>query len=119
MLQLHELEEFRRDAYESSRIYKEKAKTWHDSKIQKKELHVNQMVLLYNSRLKLFPRKLKSRWTGPYRITKILYQGAVELLNENSGNKFLVNGHRLKPYLAQYPGKQEQSTQALLLKNTN
>ena len=31
MLQLNELEEFRQNAYESSRIYKEKkTKAWHD-----------------------------------------------------------------------------------------
>ena len=30
MLQLNELEEFRHNAYESSRIYKEKTKAWHD-----------------------------------------------------------------------------------------
>ena len=77
------------------------------------------MVLLYNSRLKSFPGKLKSRWTGPYRITKILDQGAVELLNENLGNKFLINGHRLKPYLTHNPGNQEQSKQALFLKKIN
>jgi len=30
-----------------------------------RELRMEQQVLLYNSRLKLFPRKLKSRWSGP------------------------------------------------------
>ncbi|KAM0972226.1 hypothetical protein ACFX2B_019773 [Malus domestica] len=76
-LQLNELEEIRQGAYESSRIYKERTKAFHDSQILRKEFQPGQKVLLFSSRLKLFPGKLKSRWTGPY----------------------LVNGHRLKPYV--------------------
>lgn len=61
MLQLQELEEIRLEAYESSRIYKERTKLWHDQRIQGKDFVPGQMVLLYNSRLRLFPGKLKSR----------------------------------------------------------
>ena len=35
MFQLNALEEFRQNAYESSRIYKEKSKAWHDSHLMK------------------------------------------------------------------------------------
>ena len=99
MAQLSELEEFRRDAYQSSNIYKERTKAWHDHKITRKELHEGQLVLVFNSRLRLFPGKLKSRWSGPYKITKILNQGAVELFNPSNGKIFLVNGQRVKPYM--------------------
>ncbi|CAN6554745.1 unnamed protein product [Malus baccata var. baccata] len=58
-----------------------------------------QKVLLFSSQLKLFPGKLKSRWTGPYLVTKIYSHGAVEITNEAQGNAFKVNGHRLKPYV--------------------
>ncbi|XP_052171583.1 uncharacterized protein LOC127787562 [Diospyros lotus] len=61
-LQLQELEELRLEAYENSRIYKEKAKAAHDKLIAKKEFNVGNKVLLYNSRLKLMPGKLHSRW---------------------------------------------------------
>ena len=57
-LQLNELEEFRSQAYENAKIYKERTKRWHDQHILKKELAVGQYVLLYNSHLKLFPGKL-------------------------------------------------------------
>ena len=57
-----------------------------------------QQVLLFNSRLKLFPGKLKSRWSGPYTVIKVFPYGAVELRGE-SGHEFKVNGQRLKPYL--------------------
>ncbi|XP_015965569.1 uncharacterized protein LOC107489328 [Arachis duranensis] len=61
ILQLQELEEFRVQAYENAKIYKEKAKKWHDQKIARREFIEGQKVLLYNSRLKFFPGKLKSR----------------------------------------------------------
>ena len=97
LLQLSELEEFRLDAYESARIYKEKTKYWHDKHILKKEFEVGQKVLLFNSRLKLFPGKLRSRWSGPFTITKVFPYGAVEVMNDEYGS-FKVNGQRLKPY---------------------
>ena len=69
MLQLSEFDEFCNEAYENARIYKEKTKSWHDKHIIRKEFEVGQRVLLFNSRLKLFPGKLKSRWLGPYTVT--------------------------------------------------
>ena len=53
LLQLSELEEFRNEAYENARIYKEKTKAWHDKHIVRKEFEPSQQVLLFNSRLKL------------------------------------------------------------------
>ena len=70
VLQLSELDEFRNEAYENARIYKEKTKAWHDKHITRKEFMAGQQVLLFNSRLKLFPGKLKSRWSGPFTVTK-------------------------------------------------
>ena len=61
VLQLNELDEFRNEAYENASIYKERTKSWHDKHITKKEFEAGQQVLLFNSRLKLFPGKLKSR----------------------------------------------------------
>ncbi|CAN6572937.1 unnamed protein product [Malus baccata var. baccata] len=86
-------------AYESSRIYKERTKAFLDSQILRKEFQPGQKVLLFNSRLKLFPGKLKSRWTGPYLVTKVFSHGVVEITNEAQGNVFKVNGYRLKPYM--------------------
>jgi hypothetical protein len=98
ILQLHELEEFRNQAYENAKIYKEQTKKWHDKKIQKKEFREGQLVLLFNSRLKLFQGKLRSRWSGPFVINKVLPHGAIELKNDKNGDTFKVNGQRLKPY---------------------
>ena len=70
LLQMNELEELRNEAYDNARIYKDKTKKWHDQKILRKEFKAGEQVLLYNSKLKLFPRKLKSRWSGPYIVVE-------------------------------------------------
>ncbi|KAJ4701060.1 Pol polyprotein [Melia azedarach] len=98
-LQLNELDEIRHEAYENATIYKEKTKLQHDKRLLRKTFHEGQKVLLYNSRLKLFPGKLMSRWNGPYVVHKVFSYGAVELIKEQGGEPFKVNGHRLKPYL--------------------
>ena len=64
----------------------------------KKEFHEEQFILLYNSRLKLFPSKLKSRWSGPFKVVKVHPYGEIEISNDK-GEEFKVNGHHLKPYL--------------------
>jgi hypothetical protein len=102
MLQLHELDEMRHDAYENSRIYKEKTKRWHDKKIMRRDFQEGDQVLLFNSRLKLFPGKLKSRWTGPFTVLKVYPYGAV-VIGEEGTEGFKVNGQRLKPYMTGEP----------------
>ncbi|XP_025616893.1 uncharacterized protein [Arachis hypogaea] len=99
LLQLNELDEFRLKAFENARIYKERAKRWHDKKILKREFKPEQQVLLYNSRLKIFPGKLKSKWTSPYLITKVLPYGSLKLLDEATKDTITANGHRAKHYL--------------------
>ncbi|PIN25886.1 DNA-directed DNA polymerase [Handroanthus impetiginosus] len=98
LLQLNELDEFRLQAYENAKIYKAKTKRWHDKKIVERRFEPGQYVLLFNSRLKLFPGKLKSYWFGLFRITEVFPHGAVELENENSQNRFKVNAQRIKHY---------------------
>ena len=98
MLQLNGLDEFRLQGYENAKIYKEKTKRWHDRKLVEHYFEPRQNVLLFNSHLKLFPGKLKSRWSRPFRITKVFSHGAVELENENSRNLFKVNAQRIKHY---------------------
>ncbi|GJV29346.1 reverse transcriptase domain-containing protein [Tanacetum coccineum] len=96
-VQLNELNELRDHAYENSLIYKEKTKRIHDSKIKNRVFNVGDQVLLFNSRLKMFLGKLKSRWSGPFTITQVFPYGTVEL-SQNSGPNFKVNGHRIKHY---------------------
>ena len=59
--------------------YKEKMKKYHDNKIDNLQFMVRDLVLLFNSRFRLFPGKLKSKWTGPYLVTQLFPHGAFEL----------------------------------------
>ena len=102
LLQLNKLEELSRESYESSRIYKERLKLFHDKSIARKTFEPNQKVPMYSSRLHMFPGKLRSRWTGPF-IVKVVYPyGAVEIENPDNGKTFKVNGQRLKPFLEHF-----------------
>ena len=84
----------RNETYDNARIYKDKIKKWHDQKLLRKEFKVGELVLLYNSKLKLFLENLKSRWSGPYSAVASTPFGALTL-KPNSGNEFKVNGQRL------------------------
>ncbi|XP_056688207.1 uncharacterized protein [Spinacia oleracea] len=97
LLDLHELEELRMNAYDSASIYKARSKQYHDAKIEKREFMEGEKVLLYNSRLKLFPGKLRSWWSGPFDVIRVFPHGAIEIRNDDSGS-FKVNGHRLTHY---------------------
>ncbi|KAD7116998.1 hypothetical protein E3N88_04266 [Mikania micrantha] len=98
--QLHELEELRDHAYEHSHDYKARTKALHDRKLRgDKDFKCGDAVLLYNSRLRLFPGKLKSRWSGPYKVKEVFPYGTVEI-EDKDGAAFKVNGHRLKHYMS-------------------
>nr|XP_016490234.1 PREDICTED: uncharacterized protein LOC107810027 [Nicotiana tabacum] len=70
--ELHELDEFQFIAFESTRLYKEIMKRLHDKNIIERNFNPGDMVLLYYSRLRLFPGKLKSRWSGPFGVVEVL-----------------------------------------------
>ena len=68
LLQLQELQELRNASYQNTQIYKAKNKAFHDKHINRKTFHVHDKLWLYNSRIKLFPGKLRSSWDGPYEV---------------------------------------------------
>nr|GEW59008.1 reverse transcriptase domain-containing protein [Tanacetum cinerariifolium] len=75
----------------------ERTKKLHDSKIKNLIFNVSDQVLLFNSRLKIFSGKLKTRWSSPFTITQAFPYGIVEL-SQPDGTNFKVNGHRVKHY---------------------
>nr|GMD78666.1 uncharacterized protein LOC109178455 [Ipomoea batatas] len=111
-LQLSELEEIRNEAYENSRIYKDKTKAFYDKMILRKEFSIGQKVLLFQSRLRLFPGKLRSHWVGPFIVTNIFPHGAIEIQSLQTSKIFKVNGHRLKLYHDEF--RVENVTEVLL-----
>nr|GFB16090.1 reverse transcriptase domain-containing protein [Tanacetum cinerariifolium] len=96
------LQEFDFKAYENSLIYKERTKKLHDDKIKNCIFNIGDQVLLFNSRLKIFSGKLKSRWSGPFTIAKIYPYGTAKLVHPDGCN-FKVNYHRLKHYHGRDP----------------
>ena len=98
LMQLNEMDELRLNAYENSILYKERTKKWHDARLKgDKNFVPGDKVLLYNSRLRLFPGKLRTRWYGPYTIKEVFRHGAIELWDKEGGS-FKVNGQRVKHY---------------------
>ncbi|XP_070035113.1 uncharacterized protein [Nicotiana tomentosiformis] len=81
---LNELDEFRYHAYASSSLYKDKKKYLHKKYIWNKEFKVGDLVLLFNSRLRMFPGKLKSKWNGRFEIVGVTPFGALDLKNKNN-----------------------------------
>nr|GFB44854.1 reverse transcriptase domain-containing protein [Tanacetum cinerariifolium] len=96
-LQLNELSELHNQAYENSLIYKKRNMKLYDDKIKNRIFNVGDQVLLFNSRLKIFLGKLKSRWSGPFTISEIYPYGTAKLIHPD-GCYFKVNCHRLKHY---------------------
>ncbi|GJS73112.1 zf-CCHC domain-containing protein [Tanacetum coccineum] len=98
LMQLNELAGLRDCAYKNTRIYKERTKKWHDSRLRgDKDFKVGDKVLLYNFRLKMYPGKIKSKWSGPNIVKTVYPHGAIEITNKD-GFSFKVNRQRLKKY---------------------
>ncbi|GJR37419.1 reverse transcriptase domain-containing protein, partial [Tanacetum coccineum] len=71
---------------ENSLIYKERTKKLHDSKIKNRIFNVGDQVLLFNSCLKIFSGKLKTRWSGPFTITEVFPYGTTKLSHSDGSN---------------------------------
>jgi hypothetical protein len=100
LLDLSSLDEWRNEAYENARLFKEKVKQWHDKRILKREFHVGEKVLLYRSRLRFFAGKLLSKWEGLYVIVEVYRSGAIKIASLKDDSTQVVNGQRLKHYIS-------------------
>ncbi|KAJ9539169.1 hypothetical protein OSB04_031902 [Centaurea solstitialis] len=96
LLNFNELEELRLLAYENSKIYKERRKRWHDAQLKEvKVFKEGDKVLMYQTRFKFSPGKLKSRWIGPYVVLKAPPSGYVDLMTEQAQFKRSFNPSRV------------------------
>ena len=73
-----------------------------------KNFNKGDQVFLYDSKLHLFPGKLKSRWTGPFIVQQTHPNGSVDLLNPNDNRVIKVNGQRVRPYVVQQSVAREE-----------
>nr|GEY88094.1 reverse transcriptase domain-containing protein [Tanacetum cinerariifolium] len=99
-VQINKLNELRDQAYENSLIYKEKTKRLYDSRIKNCVFNIGDIVLLFNSRLNIFSKKIKSRWSTPFTFSQVYPYGTVKL-SQPDGPNFKVNGHRVKHYFGE------------------
>ena len=81
----------------------------HDKSILRKSFQINQKVLLYDFRLRLFLDKQRSKWTGPFIVNHIYPHGAIDIENPHNGNIFKVNGQRLKPFVELFSPEVDES----------
>jgi hypothetical protein len=100
LLDLSSLDEWRNEAYENARLFKEKVKQWHDRRILKREFHVGEKVLLYRSHLRYFVGKLLSKWEGPFVVEEVYRSSAVKIASLKDDTTQVVNGQRLKHYIS-------------------
>lgn len=91
-------------------------KKYHDQKIEKCDFVVGNLVISFNSRLQLFPGKLKSKWTGPFLIIQVFPHGAAELDNKE-GARFNVNGQRIKISLCMRKMRMKWLRHTILMKS--
>ena len=103
LFDISSLDEWRTQAYENVRLFKEKVKRWHDKTIQKREFKVGKYVLLYNSHFRFFAGKLLSKWEGPYVIEDVYRSGAIKINNDEGTNQKVGNGQQIKHYISGTP----------------
>ena len=96
MLEINKLEELRNNTYFNFKISKDRQKKWHDQLITRKTFNQGDQVLLYDSKLHLFPGKLT------------YLNGSVDLLNPKDKRVFKVNGQRVKPYVVRQSAEEEE-----------
>jgi hypothetical protein len=102
-IQIAELEEWRKKAYHSAKLYKERTKRWHDKRVNTKQFKPGDKALLLNSRVHLFGHgKLRSKWEGPYSVLHAVDHSAVTL-QCNDGDIFKSNGRCLKLFIEPNP----------------
>src|SRR3954466_7567078 len=71
--------------------------------ILKREFNVFDKVLLFRSRFRFSPGKLLSRWEGPFHIEEVYHSGVININNFEGTKPQVVNGQRLKHYIAGDP----------------
>ncbi|RVW72679.1 Gag-Pol polyprotein [Vitis vinifera] len=104
---LNELEAYRNESYECLCNAREKHKFYHDKLILRREFKQGEKVLLYDSKLHIFPRKLRPRWNDPYVVKEVFPYGTVTIRNPRTANEFKVNGQHLKHFIERFETQEE------------
>ncbi|XP_058733282.1 uncharacterized protein LOC131604883 [Vicia villosa] len=81
-----------------NQFHKDKDKVNHEGKTHHKNFKVGQMVLVCNSRLKVFPSKLNSKWSGPFVVKEVRNYGSIVVEDPKTQESWTVKEQRLKGY---------------------
>ena len=65
---------------------KDKLKRQHNQIVLRKQFQEGQKVLLYDSKLHIFPKKLKSQWNDLYLVHKVLSNGVIKICQSKKWN---------------------------------
>ena len=95
LLQLVQLEEERFAVVFQENVEKQRQKVWHDKHIKRNHFEFGDLVLMYENNFFKHPRKLGTRWLGPYIVKEIIDARAVKL-EKLDGTKVRCNKPKLK-----------------------
>ena len=97
---INRLEEDRAEALELLTLIQKKRKENYDKKLQSlAPIQEGDLVLLYDSKYKKFPKKLHMRWMGLYKAVKFFDNGSLQLATlQGQWFDTRVNDSRVKKY---------------------
>jgi len=91
----------RLNAYQSSKLYKERAKAYHDKRILKRSFYPGHLCYCSIQDWGNFLENWSLKWSCPFLVKQVKPYGAVELEDPKSQRRWNVNGQRLKHYLSE------------------
>ncbi|CAM8951864.1 unnamed protein product [Rhodiola kirilowii] len=77
-------------------VFKERTTKWHYKRRVRRKFRRGKRILLYKSRLKLFPGKMRTKWSGPYTVERIHLDD--HQYGTKGGKSVAVDRLRLKHY---------------------
>ena len=96
---LEKLDEVRGQAYLITAAIQKWRRIYYDSKLKKKIISENNLVLLYDTCFEKFPGKFKLRWQGPYKVVKAYENGSYDMEDfQGQPLAIRINGNHLKVY---------------------
>ena len=103
MFDISSLDEWRTQAYENAKLFKEKLKDGMTKESKSVSLKLENMFFCTDLVLDFFAGKLLSKWEGPYVIEEVYRSGAIKINNAEGTNPKVVNGQRIKHYISGTP----------------
>ncbi|XP_057853134.1 uncharacterized protein LOC131063364 [Cryptomeria japonica] len=96
---LSKLDEKRMMAQWATEAAQQRRKVWHNKHLRRMKFTPWQLVLKFNGRNEIKPRKFKVRWLGPFKVCEVNANRAIKLWTlDGKEIPDVVNGSKLKQY---------------------